>query len=142
MDSDVASERNIPNPSCPLSGNNILPIRRPPITFSLDREDTLDDTITTTYYLCEEFLKAIGHRDDPQVRLSTAEVMTMPLVACAFFSGNLEASRSFLDEYGFWLRGLLGSSATGRSRLAAYEAVLHPDGGGCSQRARVDETCV
>ena len=27
--------------------------------------------------------------------------MTIPLVACAFFSGNLEASRSFLDEYGY-----------------------------------------
>ena len=61
----------------------------------------MDDTITTTYYLCDEFLKAIGHRDDPQLRLSTAEVMTIPLVACAFFSGNLEASRSFLDEYGY-----------------------------------------
>jgi hypothetical protein len=27
----------------------------------------MEDTITTTYYLCEEFLKATGHRDDPQV---------------------------------------------------------------------------
>ena len=45
----------------------------------------MEDTITTTYYLCDEFLKAIDHRDDPQVRLSTAEVMTIPLVACAFF---------------------------------------------------------
>ena len=61
----------------------------------------MDDTIITTYYLCDEFLKAIGHRDNPQVRLSTAEVMTTALVAAAFFSGNLEASRSFLDEYGY-----------------------------------------
>ena len=61
----------------------------------------MEDTIITTYYLCEEFLKAVGHRDDPQVRLSTAEVMTSPLVACAFFSGNLEASRSSLYEYGY-----------------------------------------
>ena len=35
----------------------------------------MEDTIITTYYLCEEFLKVIGHQDDPQVRLSTAEVM-------------------------------------------------------------------
>jgi hypothetical protein len=49
--------------------------------------------------LCEEFLKAIGHRDDRQVRLSTAEVMcTTALVAAAFFGGNIEKSRSFLDE--------------------------------------------
>jgi hypothetical protein len=61
----------------------------------------LEDTIITTYYLCDEFLKAVGHRDDPQARLSTAEVMTVPLVACALFSGNIEASRSFLDEYGY-----------------------------------------
>jgi hypothetical protein len=61
----------------------------------------MDDTITTTYYMCEEFLKAIGHHDDPQARLSTAEVMSVALVAAAFFGGNLEASRSFLDEYGY-----------------------------------------
>jgi hypothetical protein len=24
----------------------------------------MDDTIITTYYLCDEFLKAIGHHDD------------------------------------------------------------------------------
>jgi hypothetical protein len=61
----------------------------------------MDDTIIATYYLCDEFLKAIGHRDDPQVRLSTAEVMSVALVAAAFFGGNVEASRSFLDEYGY-----------------------------------------
>ena len=52
----------------------------------------MEDTIITIYCLCEDFLKAIGHRDDSQVRLSTAEVMTIPLVACAFFGGNIEAS--------------------------------------------------
>ncbi len=41
----------------------------------------MDDTIITIYCLCDEFLKAIGYRDDPQVRLTTAEVMTIPLVA-------------------------------------------------------------
>lgn len=61
----------------------------------------MEDTIITTYYLCEEFLKAIGHRDDRQVRLSTAEVMCTALVAAAFFGGNAEKTRSFLDEYGY-----------------------------------------
>ena len=61
----------------------------------------MDDTIITTYYLCDEFLKAIAHHDDPQVRLSTAEVMSVALVAAAFFGGNIEGSRSFLDEYGY-----------------------------------------
>src|SRR5215210_1007499 len=61
----------------------------------------MDDTITTIYYLCDEFLKAIGRRDDPQTRLSTAEVMTVPLVAAAFFGGNIDKTRRFLHEYGY-----------------------------------------
>ena len=61
----------------------------------------MDDTIITIYCLCEEFLEAIGHRDDPQVRLSTAEVMTVPLVSAAFFSGNIDKTRLFLHEYGY-----------------------------------------
>jgi hypothetical protein len=61
----------------------------------------VDDTITTIYYLCDEFLKAIRHRDDPQVHLSTAEVMTIPLVAATFFGGNLDKTRLFLEEYGY-----------------------------------------
>ncbi len=61
----------------------------------------MDDTITTIYCLCDEFLKAWGHRHDPQARLSTAEVMTVPLVAAAFFGGNVERSRRFLHEYGY-----------------------------------------
>ena len=59
----------------------------------------MDDTITTIYCLCDEFLKAIDHRDDPQVRLSTAEVMTVPLVSVAFFSGNIQKTCLFLHEY-------------------------------------------
>ena len=61
----------------------------------------MEDTITTIYCLCDEFLKAMGHRDDPQARMSTAEVMTVPLVAATFFGGDLDETRSFLDEYGY-----------------------------------------
>ena len=61
----------------------------------------MDDTITTIYCLCDEFLKAIDHRDDPQVRLTSAEVMTVPLVAAAFFGGNIDKTRRFLHEYGY-----------------------------------------
>ena len=105
-----------------MSVKNILPIRRLPKTFSLDQEDTLEDTITTTYYLCEEFLKATGHRDDPQVLLSTAEVMTIALVAAAFFGANIEASRSFLDEYGYIKKAI--SKSRFNRRLHAIDPCL------------------
>jgi hypothetical protein len=58
----------------------------------------MDDTITTIYCLCDDFLKAMRHRDDPQVLMSTAEVMTVPLVAAAHFGGNIDTTRLFLYE--------------------------------------------
>jgi hypothetical protein len=62
----------------------------------------MDDTIITIYCLLDDFLKAINHRrDDPQTRLSTAEVMTIPLVASTFFGGDIEKTRRFLHEYGY-----------------------------------------
>ena len=82
----------------------------------------MDDTIITTYYLCEEFLKAVGHHDDQQVRLSTAEVMSVALLAAAFFSGNIEASRSFLDEYGYIEKAL--SKSRFNRRLHAIDPSL------------------
>jgi hypothetical protein len=39
--------------------------------------------------------------DDPQVRLTTAEVMTVPLVAATFFGGNIDKTCRFLHEYGY-----------------------------------------
>jgi len=82
----------------------------------------LEDTITTTYYLCEEFLKAIGHRDDPQARLSTAEGMSTALAAAALFGGNIEASRSFLDEYGYIPKAI--SKSRFNRRLHAIDSSL------------------
>jgi hypothetical protein len=62
----------------------------------------LNDTIITIYCLCDDFLKAIAHRfDDPQVQLSTAEVMSVPLVAATFFGGNIDKTCRFLYEYGY-----------------------------------------
>lgn len=82
----------------------------------------MEDTITTTYYLCDEFLKAIGHRDDRQVRLSTAEVMSTALVACAFFGGNIETTRAFLEEYGY-IKKMISKSRFNR-RLHAIDPCL------------------
>jgi hypothetical protein len=54
----------------------------------------MDLTITSIYCVCEEFSKAMGLRDDPQARLSTAEVMTIPLGASAFFGGKVSRRRA------------------------------------------------
>lgn len=83
----------------------------------------MDDTITTIYCLCDDFLKAIRHRrDDPQTRLSTAEVMTIPLVASTFFGGEIDKTRRFLHEYGYMPK-MISKSHLNR-RLHAIEPAL------------------
>jgi len=82
----------------------------------------LDDTITTIYCLCDDFLKAVHRRDDPQVRLSVAEVMTVPLVAAAFFGGNIDKTCQFLSEYGYMPKMI--SKGRFNHRLHAIDAEL------------------
>jgi hypothetical protein len=105
----------------PIPVSNILPIRRPP-TFSNPEDNDVDDTITTIYCLCDDFLKAVGHRDDLQVTMSTAEVMTVPLVASTCFGANIDKTRLFLHEYGY-IKKILGKSRLNR-RVHAIEAGL------------------
>src|SRR5687768_14680035 len=119
---DFSTGFRVINPSCPLCRYAISSRSEGRLKPSLDREDTLEDTITTTYYLCEEFLKAIGHRDDPQARLSTAEVMSTALAAEEGSGGNIEASRSFLDEYGYIPKAI--SKSRFNRRLHAIDSSL------------------
>jgi hypothetical protein len=84
----------------------------------------MDDTITTIYCLLDDFLKAISHHrgDDPQTRLSSAEVMTIPLVASTFFGGNIDKTRRFLHEYGY-MPMMISKSHLNR-RLHAIDPML------------------
>lgn len=61
----------------------------------------MQEKIITIYCLCADFLQAYGHKDDPQVQMSTAEVMTVALVTATFLVGNHQASRLFLWEHGY-----------------------------------------
>ncbi len=61
----------------------------------------MQDEIITIYVICDEYLKAMGYRDDSQAALSTAEVMTTALVAAKLFKNCLEHARQFLAEAGY-----------------------------------------
>lgn len=69
----------------------------------------MQDTITTMFCLCDDFLKANDYHDDVQCRVSSAEIMTVPLVACAFFGGNFALARCFLVSPGYFQRNLSAS---------------------------------
>lgn len=61
----------------------------------------MKDTITTMFCLCDDLLKVLDYKDDPQCKLSGAEVMLVPLVAARFFGGKIESARKFLVEHDY-----------------------------------------
>lgn len=81
----------------------------------------MQEKITTIYCLCDDFLRAWGHTDDPQARMTDAEVMTVALTAAACFGGNQERSRVFLKEHGY-IKAMLSRSRLNRRLHAIPEA--------------------
>ncbi len=61
----------------------------------------MDEKIIATFCLCDDLLKAIHHREDPQCQMNDAEVMTTALVAALFFRGNHESARAMLKQHGY-----------------------------------------
>jgi hypothetical protein len=57
----------------------------------------MDEKILAMYGLCTDVLQAIGHTDNPQDKMSDAEVITTGLVAMMFLRGNFEAARALLS---------------------------------------------
>lgn len=57
----------------------------------------MDDQIILIYCLCDDLLKAMHHREDPQCQMSDAEVVTTALVAAMSFAGNMERARHWLS---------------------------------------------
>jgi Transposase DDE domain len=71
----------------------------------------MDDKIVAIYCLCADILDALGHVEDPQQRMSDAEVITTGLVAMLFLRSNFEAARTLLSTSRYMPRML------SRSRL-------------------------
>ena len=58
----------------------------------------MDGQITALYSLCEDVLKTLHHAEDPQCRMSDAEVMTTAIVTALYFGGDLERARGLLAQ--------------------------------------------
>ena len=69
----------------------------------------MDNQIIAVYCICDDLLKAMNHKEDPQCQMSDAEVMTTAIVSVLFFSGNYVRSREFLVEQGYVPRMLSAS---------------------------------
>jgi hypothetical protein len=83
----------------------------------------MDSQIVAVFCLCDDMLKALHHRDDPQCQVTEAEVMTTAIVAALFFGGNIEKARSYLQEHGY-IPTMLGKSRFNRRWHRSAELFL------------------
>ena len=61
----------------------------------------MDNQIVAVFCLCEDMLKALHHYEDPQVRMTDAEVMTTAITAALYFGGNFEHARKVSQREGY-----------------------------------------
>src|SRR5512142_2121428 len=83
----------------------------------------MDERIIAIYCFCDDCLKALHQRQDPQCNMSDAEVLTTALVAAVFFRGNLEAARAYLREAA-WIPAMLSKSRLNRRLHRVRELLL------------------
>ncbi len=53
----------------------------------------MEEEIITIYCMCDDIIKALNIKEDMQVKMTMAEVMTTFFTATSFFSGNIELGR-------------------------------------------------
>jgi hypothetical protein len=73
----------------------------------------MDTQIVAVFCLVDDMLKAIHHYEDPQCKMSDAEVMTTAIIAVLFFGGNYTHARNLLSSQGYMPR-MLGKSRFSR----------------------------
>lgn len=73
----------------------------------------MDDKIIAIFVIVSDLLRAMGHQDDPQRRMTDAEVITTALVAMLFHHGNFELARSLLNAP-HYMPGMLSRSRFNR----------------------------
>jgi len=59
------------------------------------------EEIITIFCICDDYLNAVGHRDNCQARTSSAEVLTTAIVSAKYFGGNYSRSRCFMKSYNY-----------------------------------------
>lgn len=77
--------------------------------------------IIVIYCLLDDYILSKGHKDWPNAKLSTAEVMLINIVGMRFFYGNIETARTFLTEHKYILKCLSKSALNRRTHQIPME---------------------
>ena len=65
-----------------------------------------EEQMIAIYCFCDDFLRAKGHQDWPNVKMSLAEIMLVYIVATRFFYGNIERAYKTLKDQHYISKGL------------------------------------
>ena len=87
----------------------------------------MEAEVIVTYVVCDDTIKNLKIKEDPQTRMSMAEVMTTAIISALKFSGNLENARVILKESGYIPKMLSKSQLNRRLhkiKKITWEAVL------------------
>lgn len=84
--------------------------------------EAMEMQIIVIFCVVDDFIKAINHRDNQQSQLSSAEIITIVIVAGMFFGGNHEKTRRFFQDYRL-VKTVLSKSQFNR-RLHAIDSNL------------------
>lgn len=103
----------------------------------------MDTQIIATYCLCDDVLKAFGHKEDPQCQMCDAEVITTGIVAARYFGGNFNSACQLLEEDGY-IPDMLSKSRFNRRlhRVIAQVGILFGVLGEIWKRWNVDSTYI
>jgi Transposase DDE domain len=80
--------------------------------------------IIATYVICDELVKQSGINDNPQSKMTTAQIMTSVIVAAELFGGNQKKACLFLQTYGH-IPNMLGASRFNRRMHAIPNELWH-----------------
>ena len=57
----------------------------------------METKLIVTYVVCDDVVKKMNVKEDKQVKMTMAEIMTTAIVAAEQYSGNFEKARSWLS---------------------------------------------
>ena len=63
------------------------------IFLSLTVEEDMNEQAISIFCICDEIVKFFGLEDDPQCKMSTAEIMTFALISASHYRGDYRTTR-------------------------------------------------
>jgi hypothetical protein len=114
------------NPTCDLLTQAILSLYlsggKIKIINKINWRCMMELQITTFFVLSDELMKSMNIRENSQIKMNNAEVMTVILTAARFFGGHIENARNFLKEHGY-VTDMLSESRLNRRIHAIDDSV-------------------